>query len=202
LVAVNSAIVNGGRIVLVFLADTKLPLTTVIGFDVKQAGTAEEAAKIVNDYDAGAVIARKTPSQKNFAKPVTLLKPLTITVGLGARKEITEEAVAEAINAALAKAHVPLERVDRIATVSIKKDSQSMITAAEKLGLKLEFIDLDALGKFRHPDLSADSEIVKRNIGVGGVCERAALMTAGEKPRLIQKKTVLNGVTVAVAEGE
>jgi cobalt-precorrin 5A hydrolase len=202
LVAVNSAIVNDGRIVLIFLADTKLPLTAVNGFDVKLAGTAEEAKIILKEYDAGAVISRKTPPLKTFVKPLTLLKPLTIAVGLGARKEISEQAVAETIKTALAKAHVSLERVDRLATVSIKKDSQSMLAAAEKLGLKLEFIDLDALGKFRHPDLSADSEIVKRNIGVGGVCERAALMTAGEKPRLILKKTILNGVTVAVAEGE
>jgi len=202
LVAVNSAIVNDGKIVLVTLGDTKIPLATVIGFDVKQAGTAEEAAKIVNSYDTGAVLTREAPPKKDFVKPVTFLKPLTIAVGLGARKEITEEAVVEAISSALANAHVPLERVDRIATVSIKKDSQSMISAAEKLGLKLEFVDLDTLANFAHPDLSADSEIVKRNIGVGGVCERAALITAGEKPRLILKKTVLNGVTVAVAEGE
>jgi cobalt-precorrin 5A hydrolase len=202
LVAVNSAIVNDGKIVLVKLGDTKIPLATAIGFDVKQAGTAKEAAKIVNSYDAGAVMTREAPLKKDFVKPVTFLKPLTIAVGLGARKEITEEAVVEAINSALANAHVPLERVDRIATVSIKKNSQSMISAAEKLRLKLEFIDLDILSKFRHPDLSVDSEIVKRNIGVGGVCERAALIMAGEKPRLILKKTVLNGVTVAVAEGE
>jgi cobalt-precorrin 5A hydrolase len=202
LVAVNSAIVNGGKIVFVTLGSTKIPLPTIVGFDMKQAVTAKEAAGIVNGYDAGAVIARETPPSKLFVKPITFLKPLTVAVGLGARKEISEEAVVEAVKTALARAHVPLERVDRIATVSIKKDSQSMIDAAEKLSLKLEFVGIDALGKFRHPDLSADSEIVKRNIGVGGVCERAALITAGEKPRLILKKTVLNGVTVAVAKGE
>ncbi len=202
LVAVNSVIVNGGRIALVFLSDNKLQLTAVVGFDVKLAGTAEEAAELVNGYDAGAVVLSEMPSLKMFVKPVTLLKPLTISVGLGARKEISEEAVSEAIKVAMAKAYVPLERVDRLATVSIKKDSQSMLNAAENLGLKLEFVDLDTLAKFRHPDLSADSEIVKRNIGVGGVCERVALLTAGEKPRLILRKTILNGVTVAVAEGE
>ena len=202
LVAVTSAIVNGGKIVLVTSKEMKIPLTTIIGFDVRQAGNAEEAAEIVNAYDAGALIVPEMPRRKLFVKPVIILKPLTISIGLGARKEISEKAVVEAVNTALAKVHVPLERVDRAATVSIKKDSRSMITAAEKLGLKLEFIDLDILAEFRHPDLSADSEIVKRNIGVGGVCERAALLMAGEKSRLILKKTILNGVTVAIAEGE
>jgi cobalt-precorrin 5A hydrolase len=202
LVAVNSVIVNGGKTVLVTLGDAKIPSTPVLGMDVKEAGTLEEAARIVNGYDAGAVIARKTQVRKMFVKPVTLLKPRTIAVGLGARKEISEEAVVDAVNAALAKANLLLERVDRLATVSMKRDSQSMMSAAEKLGLKLEFIDIKVLGKYKHPDLSPDSEIVKRNIAVGGVCERAALITAGEKPRLILKKTILNGVTVAVAEGE
>jgi cobalt-precorrin 5A hydrolase len=202
LVAVNSAIVNDGKLVIVKMQDVKLGLTKVVGFDVKEAETAEEAAKIVNGYDAGAVITRQSVPKKKFSKPVTFLEPLTIAVGLGARKEISEEAVVDAVNAALAKANVPLERVDHIATVSIKKDSQSMIDAAETLGLELEFIDVKVLGEFKHRDLSPDSEIVKRNIGIGGVCERAALMAAGEKPRLILKKTILNGVTVAVAEGE
>jgi cobalt-precorrin 5A hydrolase len=202
LVAVSSAIVNDGKLVIVKMQDVKMGLTKVVGFDVKEAENAEEAARIVNGYDAGAVITKQPLPKKKFAKPVTFLKPLTVAVGLGARKEVSEEAIVDAVNAALAKANMPLERVDRLATVSIKKDSESMINAAENLGLKLEFLDVNVLGEFKHADLSPDSEIVKRNIGIGGVCERAALIAAGEKPRLILKKTKLNGVTVAVAEGE
>ncbi len=202
LVAVNSTIVDGGKIVLVKLTDTKTPLTTITGMDVREADTVVEAARIVNDYDAGAVILQNKPLRRIFMKPTTFLKPLTISVGLGARKEISQEAVENAIVSALRKANLPQERIDHVTTVSIKKDSLAMKKAAEDLGLKLEFVDLKDLRNFNHPDLSADSEIVKRNIGVGGVCERAALVAAGKKPRLILKKTVLNGVTVAIAEGE
>ncbi len=202
LAAVNAAIVNGGRMVLVKLREAKTPLTTITGMDVREADTLEEAARIVDGYDAGAVILRKKASRKIFVKPTTFLKPLTISVGLGARKEISEEAVEDAIRSALRKASVPPERVDHLATVSIKKDSIAMKSATENLGLKLEFVDLEDLRNFDHPDLSTDSEIVKRNIGVGGVCERAALIAAGKKPRLILKTTVLKGVTVAIAEGE
>ena len=202
LVVVNSSIVNGEKLVIVMLGGTKIPLTRVLGFTIEQASTVEEAAEIVNRYDAGAVISRAPLSRKMFTKPVTFLKPLTVAVGLGARKEVAEGTIVEAVNTALTNANVPLERVNRLATVSIKKDSESMINAAEKLGLKLEFLDIEELRAFKHGDLSPDSEIVKRNIGVGGVCERAALIAAGKNPRLILKKTKLNGVTVAVAEGE
>jgi cobalt-precorrin 5A hydrolase len=202
LVSVNSAIVNGGKLVIVTMGDAKMPLKTVEGFDVKRATSAEQAAEIVNQYDAGAVITRTPLSRNGFVKSVTFLKPLTLAAGLGARKEASEEAIVAAVNIALARVKVPLERIDHLATASIKKYSQNMINAAQKLGLKLEFLDLEVLREFRHADLSPDSEIVKRNIGVGGVCERAALIAAGEKARLILKKTVLDGVTVAVAEGE
>jgi cobalt-precorrin 5A hydrolase len=202
LVAVNSALVNEGKLVIVKMGNTKIPLTKAVGFDVKKAKTAEESAEIVNRYDAGAVITRKLLPKDKFEKPVTFLQPLMIAVGLGARREVTAEAIVETAKLALAKANVPLERVDHLATVSIKKGSQSMINAAKKLGLKLEFLDINVLREFRHIDLSPDSEIVKRNIGVGGVCERAALMVAGEKARLILKKIKLNGVTAAIAEGE
>ena len=202
LVAVNSAIVNDGKVAIVNLGAAKIPLTRVAGLDVAQAETLKEAVEIVKRFDAGAVITRMAVPHEKFSKPITFLKPLIVAVGLGARKEVPEETIVEAVNAALTKVNVPLERVDRLATVSIKKGSKSMINAAEKMGLKLEFLDVNVLRDFKHPDLSPDSEIVKRNIGVGGVCERAALIAAGEKPRLILRKTVQNGVTVAVAEGE
>jgi cobalt-precorrin 5A hydrolase len=43
---------------------------------------------------------------------------------------------------------------------------------------------------------------VQEKIGVGGVCERAALIIAGKNSKLILKKTKQNGTTVAIAEGE
>ena len=202
LVAVNSAIVNGKKLVIVMLGKVGISFARVLGLDVKQAETAEAAEEIVNRYDAGAVVTMRTLSQHKFIKPVTFLKPLTVAVGLGARKEVAEETIVDAVKKALTTANVTLERVNRLATVSIKKDSESMIKAAEKLGLKLEFFDVEMLRALEHGDLSPDSEIVKRNIGIGGVCERAAIVAAGKKSRLILKKTKLNGVTVAVAEGE
>jgi cobalt-precorrin 5A hydrolase len=202
LVAVNSAIVNEGKVVIIKMPEVKIPLTKVVGFDIEEADTAEEATEIVNRYDAGAVITHDSLAKNKFLKPVTFLQQLTVAAGLGARKDVAENVIVDAVKAALAKVNVPLERVDRLATVSIKKSSPSMINAAQKLGLKLEFFDVDTLRNFKHRELSPDSEIVKRNIGIGGVCERAALIAAGEKARLILKKTIMNGVTVAVAEGE
>jgi len=201
LVAVNAAIVNGERVALVLVGDVKLPVNNVCGYAVEKVENEAHAVAIVNSYDAGTIIAKERLSTAVFSKPVTILKPKTVVVGLGARKDISEGDVLEAVRAALKRVNLPLARVDQLATVDIKKASLSMIHAAKALGLAFSFVSVDALRALRHDELSPDSKLVEEKIGVGGVCERAALITAGKNAHLILKKMKLNGVTVAIAEG-
>jgi cobalt-precorrin 5A hydrolase len=202
LVAVNSALVNGKHVALVLVGDVKIPTNMILGYDIKRAKSAEHAIKILENFDAGAIITEgKVPTEK-LPKPVTILTPKKIIVGIGARKNSSENEIIEAVNSALARVNVPLERVDGLATVDIKKNSIGMIGAAEKLGLTLDFHSVDALRSVKHESLSPDSKLVKEKIGVGGVCERAALITAEKNAKLILKKMKMNGVTVAISEGE
>ena len=201
-VAVNSALVNGKRLGVVLVGDVKIPANTIEGYDVKRASNSEKALEILKKYDAGAIITRgKVPTDK-LPKPATILTPKKIIVGVGSRKNSTENEIVEAVTSALARADVPLERVDRLATVDIKSDSPAMIGAARKLGLPLDFITVEVLRSVKHSGLSPDSKMVEEKIGVGGVCERAALIATGKNSNLILKKMKMNGVTVAVAEGE
>ncbi|PVX24424.1 MAG: hypothetical protein CW691_07585, partial [Candidatus Bathyarchaeum sp.] len=161
-----------------------------------------QATEVVNGFDAGVIITNEDIPHDKIKKPVTVLKPQTIAVGIGSRKIVSEDDIVELVSGALKQVNIPLERVDHLATVEIKKDSPSMLNAAKKIGLNLEFISIDRLGAFKHEDLSADSKVVKQKIGVGGVCEQAALIVAGKKAKLILKKMKAKGVTVAVAQGE
>lgn len=202
LVAVNSAIVNGEKVVVVLAGNVKVPMDKILAGEIKVVESGEQAAEIVNRFDAGIIITKETIPQAKLMKPVTILKPKRIAVGVGARKNVTENEVIDAVNLALKQTRIPLERVDRLATVDVKKDSPSIINAAKRLGLNLDFISVEVLRAFKHEDLSPDSKLVEQKIGVGGVCERAALIVAGKKTKLILKKTKVNGVTVAIAEGE
>jgi cobalt-precorrin 5A hydrolase len=202
LVAVNSALVNGKRLSVVLVGDVKIPVNLIVDYDVIRANSVKEAAEILEDYDAGALITRGEMPSAMLPKPATILEPRKIVVGVGSRKHSNEKEIVEAINMALARVGLPLERVDRLATVDIKKDSTAMIGAAKKLGLKWDFHSVEALRSVEHAGLSPDSKMVEEKIGVGGVCERAALITAGKNSNLILKKTKMNGVTVAVAAGE
>jgi cobalt-precorrin 5A hydrolase len=201
LVAVNAALVNDERVVLILVGDLQIP-ETVVGYEVKRVTSAKEAAVLLKDFDAGAIITEVPLSTEKLPKPATVLTPKKVVVGVGARKNVSENQIIAAVDSALARVNLPVERVDRLATVDIKKDSPSMVSAAEKLGLPIEFLSVEALRSVKHAGLSPDSKLVTEKIGVGGVCERAALITAGKNAKLILKKMKMNGVTVAIAEGE
>jgi cobalt-precorrin 5A hydrolase len=207
LVAVNSAIVNEGRLVVVLVGSVQVPLDQIGCYEVKKAQDAAEALEIINDYDAGILITaepwwRRILRIDKVVKPFTILKTKHIIVGLGARKDSSVNSIIEAVDAGLQQAHVPLASVEKFATLDIKRNSPAMRKAVEQLGKPLEFLSVDALRSVSYKGLSPDSKMVQEKIGVGGVCERAALSVAGKNPELILKKTKLNGVTVAVAAGE
>lgn len=202
LVAVNSAIVNDERLALVLVGEVKIPTDAAHGYTIEITKTAEQAKEIMDKYDAGAIITQTPEAVEVFSKPVTILKPKKIIMGLGAKKEVTKTQVLEAISTALTKAHVPLERIDGLATVDVKKGTLGLVDAAQKLRLNLDFFLAEELGAIKHEDLSPNSKLVEKIIGVGGVCEQAALLKAGKNAHLILKKQKLNGVTVAIAEGE
>ncbi len=202
LIAVNAAIVNGDRLIVVLTDDVKIPTNQLSCYDIKKAENGVQALEIINDYDAGIIITDKPLSIVKFVKPFTILKTKSIVVGLGARKDSTTDSIVEAVDTVLERIRIPLERVNAFATVDIKKTSKPMVEAVKRLGAPLEFLSVDALRSLNHQDLSPDSAMVQEKIGVGGVCERAALLIAGKNSKLLLKKTKLNGVTVAVAEGE
>ena len=202
LVAVNAAIVNGDRLVIILIGEVNIPINQIGGYEMKKAQDGAQALEIINNYDAGVIVTREPLSIAKFVKPFTILRAKTIVVGLGARKDSSADSIIEAVDIALERVHVPLESVKSFATVDIKRSSTEMLKAVEKMSRPFEFLSVDALRSLNHKDLSPDSAMVQEKIGVGGVCERAALLIAGENSKLVLKKTKLNGVTVAIAEGE
>jgi len=134
---------------------------------------------------------------KEFDKELDLY-PKRIVAGLGSKKGVPGEQVFFAIRSALQHLHLPLERLDALATVDLKKDEEGIIDAASKSDLPLEIVTLNEISDFKHVDCTP-SKLVQREFGVQGVSEPVSLIRAGESSRLILKKTAYNGVTVAIA---
>lgn len=133
-----------------------------------------------------------------FNKTNIILTPEKLVVGLGARKDVSVQSVLTAVKEALHTLNLPLERVDAVATAEPKSEEMGIIKAADILGRPLEIISLNRIMEFEHPDCSTSS-LVKKTFGVGGICEPAALLAAGNNSHLLYRKKAYDKVTIAVA---
>lgn len=134
----------------------------------------------------------------SFGDKRLILKPKKFVLGIGARKNISTSKVQNSIIKAMNILNLPIERIDAIATAEIKKNEAGIIESAKDLKIPLEIIPLDKLEEFKDPECSV-SPFVMEKFDIIGVCEPVALITAGENSKLIFKKTVFDGVTIAIA---
>ncbi len=118
-------------------------------------------------------------------------------LGIGTRRGISSDKVKKAIKQAIKNKAVKLEAIRLAATVDLKKNEAGLIKACQDLDLPLIFISQENIRNF-NGNISK-SEVVRRHIGLDGVCEPCALL-AGRRTKLILGKTAQNGVTVALAE--
>lgn len=121
-----------------------------------------------------------------------------LVVGIGSRRGKTKNNILIAIEEAINNLNIPINRINSIATISIKKDEPGIIQACTELNKKLEIIDIDEVRNFHNEDCSK-SEFVYNKFGIDGVCEQCAMISAGPNGKLIHKKIAIDGVTVAVA---
>lgn len=118
-----------------------------------------------------------------------------IVLGIGCRRGISTDKVKKAILSTLKKTRLTFDKIRLAATIDLKKNETGLIKACGELGLPLVFIPKEDIANFKS---ISPSEVVKRNIGLDGVCEPVAIL-AGKKAKLICQKQIINGVTVAVA---
>ncbi|HBM46602.1 MAG TPA: cobalamin biosynthesis protein CbiG [Lachnoclostridium sp.] len=126
------------------------------------------------------------------------LVPKSLILGIGCRKQTPGEAIEFAVQEALRQANLDVQAVAAIASIDLKKEETGLLQLSEKLAVPFMTYtssELEAVqGEF------SESGFVRQVTGVGNVCERSALLCAGKDARLLVKKQVYPGVTVAVAE--
>ena len=126
-----------------------------------------------------------------------VLTPRVVTIGIGCRKGKPADAVSEALRRVLAEEQIPKEALVGIASIDLKKDEEGILDTARRMGLSFTTYTSEQLLAVRGD--FTPSEFVKRTTGVDNVCERAALLLAGDGGTMIRKKEAGNGVTVALA---
>ncbi|MDK2889074.1 MAG: cobalt-precorrin hydrolase [Thermoanaerobacter sp.] len=192
--AVNAAIVNGETVC--FYSETDLNRVLPLEFTIQPLECYDRNRQVegLHVFITNKVIAGPPPG-------ALFLRPRNLVVGLGCRKGIGAAAVKEAVEEALRCAGRSLSSVRLLATVDIRAGEEGLVQAAKEMEFPLVSFTRDEIAgifRVRGEELSF-SQYVFDKIGVGGVCEPAALLAA-PAAKLILKKKALNGVTVAVAE--
>lgn len=127
------------------------------------------------------------------------LIPRVMTVGIGCRKGIPGGQIEKTVRDVLEREQLDWHGVAQIASIDLKKQEEGLLFLSEKWGVP--FVTFSALSLEQITEPVEESSFVRQVTGTGNVCERSALLGAGEEARLLVKKQAENGVTVAVAEG-
>ena len=126
------------------------------------------------------------------------LKKRKLVVGIGCRRGKECVKIHDGLKKSFDDLNLPLSRIDMFSSAEIKKDEIGLLELSNKMGIPINFVDLERMKMFESKDIQK-SEFVKSKFGIYGVCEPSALITAGFDSKLIYKKTSYNGVTIAVA---
>ncbi len=130
--------------------------------------------------------------------PVTLfLRPRTLVLGAGCKKGVDPQAFERNALSFMRENGVSAMSLRALATIDIKKDEEALTYFCDKYSLPMLTFSAGELRKLR--DSFAHSDFVEQAVGVGNVCERAAVCAGG---RLLVGKTAMDGMTFALAGDE
>jgi cobalt-precorrin 5A hydrolase len=150
-----------------------------------EGGANDLAVTVANILSAEPVITTTTEALK------------TLIVGIGCRRGVASRNIVEAVEETLKGAGLDLCEVRLLSSADIKADEAGLLAAARELGVPLRFMSSVELRNcaldFQH------SDFVEEKVNLPAVAEPAALL-AGRRTRLLVRKQIYNGVTIAVAE--
>ena len=150
-----------------------------------EGGANKLASDIASALGIESIITTGTESRKN------------IIVGIGLRKGVASDEIKEALEIILNKNKISLNEIRVIASIDIKSKEKGLIETADRLHIPLRFIESEKIKKLEHN--VSFSKFVKKKIGVGNVCESAAIL-AGVRTEIVVPKTVYRRkITVAIA---
>ena len=126
------------------------------------------------------------------------LIPRCLHLGIGCRRGTSRELIAQVVRETLDEYGIDLRACADISSIDVKADEAGLLAFVQSLGVPAKFYSAQQLQAVQG-NFSA-SAFVRDTVGVDNVCERAAMLSAGEGAALIIHKTAKDGVTVAAAQ--
>ncbi|MBP3216015.1 MAG: cobalamin biosynthesis protein [Clostridium sp.] len=183
------------------------------GTGESEACNEETAGKTTRGEAAQEEAAQEEAAQEEGSAEDSLLvlAARRAVLGLGCRRGASNRQVREAAETALREAKVSFLELSGIATIDRKKDEPALLDLAARWRLPLLTYSAEEMENVS--GTYSNSDFVRQTVGIGNVCERAAVLAlteqfSGELPEeaegfddrsLILRKKADDGVTAAVA---
>lgn len=152
----------------------------------------KDAIKIINS-----AILRNEEIYLTAGSATLNLIPQKLIAGIGCKRGTSAEKIFSAVNQACRMINQPLKRINLLASVDIKSDEAGLIEFAKNLGVEIKFFGVEDLAKKIAAYKLSESKFVKDTIGVGNICEAAALCCV-ENAKFALTKKIFDEVTVAL----
>jgi cobalt-precorrin 5A hydrolase len=124
-----------------------------------------------------------------------MLVPKIVVAGIGCKKNTEKSKIEFAIKTCLSEENIVFSSLALVASIDLKKDEKGIADFCESNDIPFVTYSAEEL-KSVEGDFTK-SDFVESVTGVSNVCERSAVRASGG--RLICKKKVYDGVTVALA---
>lgn len=193
---INAAIAAGERVR--FFIDPELPDRGEYAVKAAALGIQlEDMGQLAQDglYDAAVII---TSRELDILKPHLYLRPACLAAGIGCRRGVPGAEILAALKDACREAGHSIKSVAVLGSTVVKNDEVGLLSAAEQLEIPIEFFSNEQIQTKIDSHGLETSPFVKQQIGVGNVCEPAAML-AGLADRLILPRKKYSKITVALA---
>ena len=140
-----------------------------------------------------------TPRRITAPDQVLQLIPRNLTVGIGCRKGTELSALHAALDRFMEQTGLDRRGICRITSIDRKKEEQGLVDLASDLGVP--FVTYTSEELLQAPGEYPSSEFVREITGVDNVCQRSAMLGAGDGAICLAEKTVVDGITMAAACG-
>ncbi len=122
------------------------------------------------------------------------LRPKVLVAGVGCRRGAPAADILGLLDRVCRERGLSRDSIGIVASIEAKRDEPGLIEAAARLGAALAFFSPEQLAAVPAPH---PSDTVKRHMGVGSVCEAAAMLASGGG-KLLAPKTVTKCSTAAL----
>lgn len=148
----------------------------------------------LNDEGHFVIISNRTDIKVENA---LYIRPLNLVVGIGCKKGTSKEDIENALKDFMEKNNRSMEAIKSLATIELKKDEPGLLEFCKDKKIPLCIVPIDSIKEVERE--FTPSAFVKEKTGVLSVAEPCAVL-AKENTKLICKKTVYKGITLALGE--